>query len=190
MGSTRLLQWPLAVVTLCGLLAASLPAWAQADSPEARRSVAKALIKAVDELSGPERTMKVVSTSIYQALQQQIGANERLTSAQKERAAQVMSQEATAAVGELVREAVPAMYAAMEDLYVERFSLLELQEVQRFYSSIAGRKSMSVMMDDMPRMMQPMMKTMRDRSPQVQQRLEAAVQRLRAEGIDFEQVKP
>jgi len=176
----------MAVVMSCAALAASLPAWAQTDTPEARRSVAQALVKSIEELSGPERSIQSVSSSIQQGMQQRINGNERLTAAQKERAVQVMSQAATEAVRELVREALPAMFGAMEDLYVERFSLPELQEVQRFYSSAVGRKSMTVMMDDIPRMMQPMMKTMRDRGQQIQQRLEAAVQRLREEGIELQ----
>ncbi len=186
---------PLHPVRLAGLLLglallAGQPAFAQADTPEARRAVAQSLVKALDELSGPERSMRAVGATMRQAMQQQVAANPKLTPAQQQRAADVMSQEVMAALTETLKESMPALYTAMEDLYVQRFSLAELRELERFYTSATGRKSVSVMMDDMPALMQPMMRTMQGRAPMMQQRMEAAVERLRAEGIELQTGKP
>lgn len=166
-------------------LLAGRPAQAQVDTLEGRRGVAKALIKAMDELTGPERTIKATGGAMRQGLQQQLAAEKRLTPAQQERAVTVMSEEMTTALTEMLREVMPAMYTAMEDVYVQNFSLGELQELQRFYTSALGRKSVNVMMEDLPRLMQPMMGSLQAQAPKLQQRLEATAERLRAEGIDL-----
>jgi hypothetical protein len=163
---------------------------AQTDSEQARREVAKSLIKAMDELTGPERSIKATSGAMRQGLQQQLAADQRLTPAQQQRAVDVMSEELTHAVTEMMREVMPTVYAGMETVYVQRFSLAELQELQRFYTGSLGRKSVNVMMDDMPRLMQPMMNTLQAQAPRLQQRMEAVTERLRAEGIDLKPAKP
>jgi hypothetical protein len=176
----------LAAIASMGMaLLATEAAQAQSDTPEARRTLARELVKTMDELSGPERSMKAVGASIRQALQQQIAAESRLTPAQQQRAAEVLSQEASAAVADMLRSIMPTMYAAIEDLYVQRFSLAELQEVQRFYTSTPGRKSVVVIMEDLPQLMQPMMQRIQNEAPAMQGRLEAAAQRLREEGIEL-----
>jgi hypothetical protein len=73
---------------------------------------------------------------------------------------------------------------------VQRFSLAELQELLRFYTSSLGRKSVNVMLDDMPQLMQPMMNSMQAQAPQLHKRMEAATERLRTEGIELKPAKP
>lgn len=177
-------------LTLTTALLCSSPIWAQADTPEARREAAKALIKAMDELTGPERSIRATSGAMRQGLQQQLAADQRLTPAQRQRAVDLMAEEMTAAVTDMMREVMPTVYAGMEAVYVQHFSLPELQELQRFYTSPLGRKSVNVMMEDMPRLMQPMMGTLQAQAPKLQQRMEAAAQRLRADGIDLKPAKP
>jgi hypothetical protein len=75
------------------------------------------------------------------------------------------------------------MYSAMTEVYATRFTLAEIRELQRFYTSETGQKSVTVMQDDLPRMMQPMMQTIQAQMPRLQQRIEAAMQQLRNEGI-------
>jgi hypothetical protein len=72
------------------------------------------LIKAMDELTGPERSIKATSGAMRQGLQQQMAADHRLTPAQRQRAVDVMSEELTAAVTEMMREVMPTVYAGME----------------------------------------------------------------------------
>jgi hypothetical protein len=165
-------------------------AQAQTDTAETRRDAAKALIKAMDELTGPERSIRATNGAMRQGMQQQLAADQRLTPAQKQRAADVMTEEMTAAVTDMMREVMPTVYAGMEAVYVQHFSLLELQELQRFYTSPLGRKSVNVMMEDMPRLMQPMLGAVQAQAPKLQQRMEAASERLRAEGIDLKPAKP
>lgn len=177
-----------ALLTLSLLIGPS--ARAQTDTEPARREVARALIKAMDELTGPERSIKATSGAMRQGLQQQMAADLRLSPAQRQRAVDVMSEELTAAVTEMMREVMPTVYAGMEMLYVQRFSLAELQELLRFYTSSLGRKSVNVMLDDMPQLMQPMMNSMQAQAPQLQKRMEAVTERLRAEGIELKPAKP
>jgi hypothetical protein len=177
-----------ALLTLSLLIGPS--ARAQTDTEPARREVARALIKAMDELTGPERSIKATSGAMRQGLQQQMAADHRLSPAQRQRAVDVMSEELTAAVTEMMREVMPTVYAGMEMLYVQRFSLAELQELLRFYTSSLGRKSVNVMLDDMPQLMQPMMNSMQAQAPQLHKRMEAATDRLRAEGIELKPAKP
>jgi len=79
----------------------------------------------------------------------------------------------------------PALYAAMTQLYTERFSVGEIEELQRFYASSVVRKATTLTMEEMPRLMQPMMAGMRDWAPKIQERMQAAQATLKAEGIDI-----
>ena len=173
----------LAVMT-ASLLAIS-PAWAQSDTPQARRAVADALVKSVNEFAGPERIMKMLQTNIEAGALQQVRAASHLTVAQQERVAAVLSAEMTIAVSEMFKDLMPGMVELMTNLYVDRFSLAELQELQRFHTSPVGVKSMTVMMDDMPRVMQPMMQTVQAQTPRLVQRMQAAQAKLKDEGIDL-----
>jgi hypothetical protein len=175
------------VLGACALAAGS--AWSQSDTPEARRNEAQALVKAMDELTGPERSLKLVKSAILQGMQQQIGTSQQLSAAQQQRAAEVLSEAVTEGMTEMLKEVMPGMYATMVDIYVERFTLAELQEVRRFYVSATGRKSMTVMLEDMPRVMQPMMQAMQTQAPKLQLRMEAAAAKLRGEGIELPQPK-
>ncbi|MFN7484316.1 MAG: hypothetical protein ACK5T3_16990 [Betaproteobacteria bacterium] len=46
---------------------------------------------------------------------------------------------------------------------------------------------MTVMQDDMPRLMAPMMQGMQARAPMIKERLDAASQQLKNEGINLQQ---
>jgi hypothetical protein len=75
----------------------------------------------------------------------------------------------------------------MTRLYVERFTLAEIEAVRSFYESSAGRKSMAVVAQDLPQLMQPMMLAIQAEAPKLQGRVMQALERLAAEGI---QVQP
>jgi hypothetical protein len=176
-----------ALLLAMALMLGSGAAWAQADTPDARREAASALVKSMDKLMGPERIMGSMRAAMQAPMMQGIRANKRLTPAQQERAGQVMVDTMVEATTDMLREVMPGMYAAMTDTYATRFTLLEIRELQRFYASEVGQKSITVMQDDMPRMMQPMMQTIQAQAPRLQQRIEAAVQRLRDEGIELQE---
>ena len=88
-------------------------------------------------------------------------------------------------MGEMMKAMKPALYAAMTQLYTERFSVGEIEELQRFYASPVVRKATTLTMEEMPRLMQPMMAGMRDWAPKIQERMQAAQATLKAEGIDI-----
>jgi hypothetical protein len=85
---------------------------------------------------------------------------------------------------------MPEVNAAMTRLYVERFTLAEIQAVRSFYDSPAGRKSMAVVAQDLPQLMQPLMQGLQAEAPKMQSRIEQAVQRLAAEGIALQPPQP
>jgi len=180
--------WLLALL----LCTTCVTAFAQADTPEARHEAATALVKSMDKLMGPERMVGTLRGAMQAPMMQSIRANSRLTPAQQERAGQVMVDTMVDATTELMREVMPAMYGAMTQVYATRFTLAEIRELQRFYASEVGQKSVTVMQDDLPRLMQPLMQSMQAQAPRLQQRIEAAVQKLREEGIELQapQKKP
>lgn len=181
----------LRTLSLSLLLALSLGAQAQtADSPEARKSAAEALIRSVDDLMGPERMLQGMRGAMQAPLLEGLRNHPRLSEAQKQRAAQVMGDEMGAAMGEMMTAFKPGLYAAMTQLYTERFSVAEIEELQRFYASPVVRKSTTLSMEEMPRLMQPLMAGMRDWAPKLQARMEAARATLRAEGIDLTPPQP
>ncbi len=165
------------------LAATGATASAQADTAEARREAATALVKSMDKLMGPERMMSTLRGAMQAPLMQGIRSNTRLTIAQQERAGKVMVDTLVEATSDMLREMMPAMYSAMTEVYATRFTLVEIRQLQQFYASDVGQKSVTVMQEDMPRLMQPMMQTIQSQVPRLQQRIEAAVQRLRDEGI-------
>lgn len=177
---------PWALAFALALTLAAPPAAAQGDTPEARRAEALALVQAMDSLMGPERMLSAMKTAMQAPLQQQLNSAAHLTPAQRERAASVLVGEMSSTLSELMKDVMPATYAAMADAYVARFSLAEIQDVRRFYESSAGRKSVTVMVDDMPRLTQPMMDGLQHQMPRLQQRIEAAVAQLRREGIQLQ----
>lgn len=175
----------IAVAALATCTLVSAPAWAQPDTPQSRRAAADALVKSINDFAGPERIMKMMQSNIEAATLQQVRSATHLTAAQQERVSTVLSAEMSAAMSDLFKEIMPGMIESITNLYVERFSLAELQELLRFHTSAVGVKSMTVMMDDMPRMMQPMMRTVETLAPRLAQRMQAVQARLKDEGIDL-----
>lgn len=113
---------------------------------------------------------------------QGIRSNPRPTPAHPQRAAEVMVKTVVDAT-ELMKELTPGVYAVMTEVYSERFTLGEIQAVP------AGRKSLTLMMDDMPRLTQPKVQSLQSRMPALQQHIQAVVQQLKVEGIDLEPPK-
>lgn len=171
------------ILAACMLLALAGTAQAQADTPEARRAAATALVKVMDELTGPERMMGTLRSTMQAPLMQQIRTNTQLSAAQQDRAAEVLLGVMTQSLTEMMKEVMPAAYQAMTQIYVERFSLAEIEAVRGFYLSPAGRKSATVLAEDMPRLMQPLMLNLQSELPRLQRRVEAAQQQLEQEGI-------
>ncbi len=176
---------------LCSLLAAltlllPLPAAAQADTPEARLAAARKVVALMNELTGPDKMMAMMGKAMQAPLEQQLRSASHLTMAQRDRAAQVLSTALTEGMGEVMTRLMPDVYAAMTRVYVERFTLAEIEDVRRFYDSPAGRKSMIVVADDLPQLMQPMVQGMQAEAPKLQARIEAAIRVLANEGISLQ----
>ena len=78
------------------------------------------------------------------------------------------------------------------DLIEQRsdITLAEIQAVQAFYDSPAGRKSMAVVAQDLPQLMQPLMQGLNAEMPRMQARVEAALKRLADEGIALRPPQP
>lgn len=173
-------------LTLTALIVLSFCAQAQtADTPETRKTAAEKLIQSVDDLMGPERMMQGMRGAMQAPLMEGLRNHPKLSDAQKKRAAQVMGDEMGGVMGEMMTAMKPALYAAMTQLYTERFSVGEIEELQRFYASPVVRKATTLTMEEMPRLMQPMMAGMRDWAPKIQERMQAAQATLKAEGIDI-----
>jgi hypothetical protein len=186
----RHLMVALLVAATC---AASMPGTAQAQAAETvqqRRAAAQALVKSMESLMGAERMMQGMRSAMQTPLQQQLKAASHLTFEQRDRALAVLSEAMTSTLGEWTQEMLPSMYAAMTDIYVERFTLAEIEDLRRFYSTTAGQKSMTVMQEDMPRMMEPMMQKLQARAMQIKQRMDAAIERLEREGIRLNPPRP
>jgi hypothetical protein len=183
----RLQTWALA--GLLTLLPA-LPATAQPDDTEQRLAAAREVVALVNELAGPEKMMGAMKASLRAPLEQQLRSATHLTMAQRDRAADVMTAALSEGMAELMARLMPEVNAAMTRVYVERFTLGEIQAVRAFYDSAPGRKSMTVMAQDMPQLMQPMMQGLQAEVPRMQGRVEAAIQRLAAEGIVLQPPQP
>lgn len=181
---TRLAARAAGLVLAFSLVAAAAQAQAP-ETPQQRREAAQALVKTMDSLMGPERMMGAMRGAMQAPLEQQLRAASHLTLQQRDRAVAVLSEAMGSTLGEWMKEMMPSMYATMTDIYVERFSLGEIQELQRFYDTPAGRKSVTVMQEDMPRLMAPMMQSMQSRAPQIKERMEAAARQLAQEGINL-----
>ncbi len=162
------------------------PAAAQADDTERRLAAARQVVALMNEHTGPAQMLGPMKAALRAPLEQQLRSATHLTMAQRERAASVVSDALTEGLGEIMARVMPEMNAAMTRLYVERFTLAEIEAVRSFYDSAAGRKSMAVMAQDLPQLMQPMTQVMQTEAPKLQGRVMQALARLAAEGIPLQ----
>lgn len=174
--------------SLC--LLAGQPARAQADDTEQRLAAARQVVALMNEHTGPEKMLGAMKASLRAPLEQQLRSATHLTMAQRDRAADVMTAALSEGMGEVMARLMPEVNAAMTRLYVERFTLAEIQAVQAFYDSPAGRKSMAVVAQDLPQLMQPLMQGLNAEMPRMQARVEAALKRLADEGIALRPPQP
>lgn len=174
-------------------LLATLPAHAQTapdDSPESRRAAAAALVKTLDEISGPERMLKGMNEAMRAPLLQGLQQNAQLTPAQRERAAQRLGDAMSETLVEHMRTVMPSLYQSMADLYAERFTRAEIEQLQAVYASPLVRKATLLGAEEMPRLMQPIMQSMQQLAPVIQQRMQTVVNELKQEGIDLSPPAP
>lgn len=160
------------------------------DTPETRRAAADRLVQTMDDLTGPKRMMAGMKGMVQAPLQQALAQNPRLSPVQRQRASEVLGAAMTEALTEAMGSVMPAVYGAMTQLYVDRFTLAEIEELNAFYGSAVVRKATLLTMDEMPRLMQPMMQSMQLLGPQIQQRMDAATEQLKREGIDLAPAQP
>ncbi len=184
----RRLQALALAASLC--LLGSLPAQAQADDTEQRLAAARKVVALVNEFTGPEKMLGAMKSGMRAPLEQQLRSATHLTMAQRDRAADVMTAALSEGMAELMARVMPEVNAAMTRLYVERFTLDEIRAVQAFYDSPAGRKSMTVVAQDLPQLMQPMIQGLQAEGPRMQARVQAAIQRLADEGISLRPPEP
>lgn len=179
----------LTLLTAAGLLAA-LPATAQTDDTERRLAAARQVVALMNEHAGPVQVMAAMKASMRAPLEQQLRSATHLTMAQRDRAAEVLTASLSEGLEELLTRLLPEVNAAVMRVYVERFTLAEIEQVRQFYDSAAGRKSMAVMAQDLPQLMQPMLQGLQAEAPKIQARVQAAVERLAAEGIALQPPAP
>jgi hypothetical protein len=184
----RRLQALALAASLC--LLGSLPAQAQADDTEQRLAAAREVVALMNEHTGPEKMLGAMKAGLRAPLEQQLRSATHLTMAQRDRAADVMTAALSEGMGEVMARLMPEVNAAMTRIYVERFTLAEIRAVHAFYESPAGRKSMAVVAQDLPQLMQPLMQGLQAEAPRMQARVEAAVQRLADEGIPLRPPQP
>jgi hypothetical protein len=172
------------------LLALCTAAQAVDDTPQTRRVAADRLVQTMDELTGPKRMMAGMQGMMQAPMQQALAQNPRLTPAQQQRASEVLSKAMTESLTETMGSVMPAVYSAMTQMYVERFTLAEIEQLNAFYASAVVRKATVMSIEEMPRLMQPMMQSMQQIGPQIKQRMDAASEQLKREGIDLSPPKP
>ena len=176
---------PLVLASALTLLA-GLPLAALADDTEARLATAREVVALMNEYTGPEKMVGVMKGAMRAPMEQQLRSASHLSMAQRDRAAEVLSGAMSDSLAEIKGRLMPEMNAAMTRLYVERFTLDELRAVRDFYASPAGRKSMTVVVQDLPQLMQPMMQGLQAETPKLQARVQQAVRQLAEEGIALE----
>ena len=185
----RLALCSLALATTLSLTAA-LPAAAQADDAERRLAAARQVVALMNEHTGPEQMMAMMKASLRAPLEQQLRSATHLTLTQRDRAADVMTGALSEGLGEVLARLMPEVNAAMTRVYVERFTMAEIEAVRKFYDSPAGRKSMTVVAQDLPQMMQPMMQAVQAEMPRLQGSVMKAIESLAAEGIQLQPPSP
>jgi hypothetical protein len=164
-----------------------LAAWpAAADDTERRLAAARQVVTLMNEHTGPEKMVGAMKAAMRTPLEQQLRAATHLTMAQRDRALDVLTAALSEGMGELMARLLPEVNAAMTQLYVERFTLAEIEAVRSFYDSPAGRKSMAVMAQDLPQLMQPMMQGIQAEASKMQERARKAFDALAAEGIQLQ----
>jgi hypothetical protein len=169
------------------VLSLSGAAPAAADTLAERQTAAAALAEQVLQLTQQtDRLMAGMAQTMRSGMEQGIRRNAQLSEAQQSRVIEVMLGEVTLFQSQLLAELRPLMGSFMRDVYAEHFSLAEIRALQAFYTTPAGSKSMTVFLDETPRMMQALLPVMQQRQAHLQERLKAAAERLRSEGINLQ----
>jgi hypothetical protein len=168
------------------LCASTVVAQPAADTTEARMAAAEQLVRTLDDILGPEKLMQSMRNAMQAPLADGLRNHPSLSEAQKRRAAQVLGDELGAVMGDMMSAVKPSLHGTMIKIYAERFNLAELQELQTLYANPSLRKATLLSNEELPRLMQPMMVEMQQWQPRILARVNAAVTRLKAEGIDLQ----
>jgi ribosomal protein S13 len=170
---------------LIGLLCLGhLSVWAQQSDVAQKQKLAKELI----EVTGSLDEIKKVGSQMSGVIRQQIVTDlqrrlPQLTNQQVTRISEVMSKVVTDEMNVAMMEMVPAMMQSLEAVYVSKFTLEELTEIHRFHLSPAGRKSQSMVMNELPQLLAPVMTQISSVGQRIAPRMQSAMQQLFDEGI-------
>jgi hypothetical protein len=157
---------------------------AQTDEASEKRRIAKEILTETmgeaDFKKMPQQLAPVLMDQFKAVFQRQ---NPPLSAQQVARISEVFGKIIIEDLDSYMTSAMPVLSNTMEAFYVERFSLEELKEVHRFHSSPVGKKQMRVTMEELPRLMAPIMSQAQNIGPRIAPRMQQAIRQLQAEGV-------
>jgi hypothetical protein len=171
-------------ILICLLCLGHLTAWAQQLDTAQKQKLAKELIEATGSLD----EIKKVSSQMSGLIRQQVVADlqrrlPQLTNQQVARISEVMSKAISDEMNLAMIEMVPVMMQSLEGVYVSKFTLDELTEIHRFHLSPAGRKSQSIVINELPQLLAPAMTQISNVGQRMAPRMQVVLQQLVDEGV-------
>jgi hypothetical protein len=157
---------------------------AQTDEASEKRRFAKEILSATMS----EADLKKMTQQLAPVLMDQFKAafqkqTPQISTQQVNRISEVFGKIIIEDLDAYMTSALPLIASTVEAFYVERFSLEELKEVHSFQTSPLGKKQMRVTMEELPRMMAPIMSQAQNIGPRIAPRLQDAIRQLQAEGV-------
>jgi|GEM_PF-5334913 len=158
-------------------------AQAQTDTHEARREAALALIESVEAVMGPKRVAQEWITTMQAPVVRALSNSQAFSEAQKRRALQVLEEELSGVMARMLSEFGPLIHHSVVTLYVQRFTAEEIKELQRLYSNPLLRRA--ALLNPQGTVTQIMTAGMQKWTPSFTQGIDAALNKLKNEGIDL-----
>jgi hypothetical protein len=156
---------------------------AQTSETAQKQKMARELMEVMGSTDELKKITSQMSTVIRQQLMTDLQRRApQLNTVQLNRASDVMSKVISDEINISMSEMLPAMMQSFENLYATKFSLEELTELHRFMLSPIGRKNQSMVINELPQVMTPVMTQISNIAPRMAPKLQAAMKQLVDEG--------
>lgn len=144
---------------IVSLLCVHASVFSQTDASSESRQLAREIVMSQDAMASLPNFFRRIETTTRQQLIDSVKRDyPNLTAAQADRVTQLYGDAAAQAMEAWMKDSLPKILDASIDLYAQRFSLQELQQLKNFHTSELGKKSIAVTIEEIPKLMEPLMK--------------------------------
>ena len=163
---------------LAALSIVSISAFAQDASLKERRELAVKLIQTSQQGMDPKKFASAMVEPMKLAMINSIKTtNPNLTEAYYSKYSDVVSREASTFLDGVIAEIFPSMMQSMADLYADKFTASELNELITIHENPLFKRGTTIAIEGMPKLMMPYMQSIQQRAQVLGPRMNQALAR-------------